>query len=233
MKKKAIGRINKMGKVGTILALIAKILVSILLVLSIAGFVAVLCLPDNLCTVKFDGRADVKVDLSKFGVDFGTKDTQEIQEGIKDNANISYGGNQFSVDKVDIGKSTLNIGANANLTEFNLKDCSWALAGAILNLILLLVSTIFASRLTKAFRSCRSPFEDTVINRMKQFAYSLIPWAVVSSVVNLFESRIWMSSAGFHLDINLGIVITVLLILALAYIFQYGAVLQQESDETL
>jgi hypothetical protein len=35
------------------------------------------------------------------------------------------------------------------------------------------------------------------------------------------------------LSINLAVIFTVLVIFALAYIFKYGAVLQQESDETL
>lgn len=233
MKEKAIQKINTMGKVGAILALIAKILISILLALCVIGVVVVLCLPANLCKVKMDGSANVVVDLSAFGVNLDEADSQKIKDGVEKNANISYAGNKFSVDKIEVGGSTLNIAAAANLTEFNIKDCVWALVGAILNLVLLLISTIFASRLAKAFRSCQSPFEGNVIVRMKQFAYSLIPWAVISSVVNMFESRLWMASREFHLNIDFGIVITVLLILALAYIFQYGAVLQQESDETL
>lgn len=233
MKEGAIKRIHTMGKVGVILALITKILVSLLLALSVIGFIVVLCLPTNLCTVKIDGKADILVDLSAFGVNLDEVSAQEIEDGVKENANISYAGNKFSVDNVNTEGSKLNIGAEADLTEFNVKDCVWALAGAILNLILVLMSVIFASRLAKAFRSCVSPFEAEVIHRMKQFAYSLIPWAVISSVVNALESRIWMASSGFHLDIDFGIIIVVLIILALAYIFQYGAILQKESDETL
>lgn len=233
MKENAIKKINTMGKVGAILALIAKILFGILLALAVTGFVVVLCLPDNLCRVKVDGRANVFVDLSSFGVNLKEEDTAEIKNNVEENANINYGGNKFNVDQVEVGESTINIKAGADLAEFNLKDCLWILAGAILNLILLLISVIFAGRLAKAFRDCQSPFEDKVIARMKQFAYSLIPWALVSSVVDMLVSRILITGGGFQLSINFGIVITVLLILALAYIFQYGAVLQQESDETL
>ena len=233
MKENAIKKINTMGKVGTIIALITRILVSILLVLSILGFVATLCMPENLCTVKIAGKADVFVDLAGFDVAFSDEIKKEIESDVKEDADINYAGNSFAVDDVKVGESDIAIGASASLTEFNLKDCIWALVGAIINLTLLLLSTIFAGRLTKAFRNCESPFEKTVIHRMKRFAYSLIPWAVVSSIVGMLESRIWMASSGFHFQIDFGIIIVVLVILALAYIFQYGAVLQQESDETL
>lgn len=233
MKENAIRKINTMGKVGTIIALVTKILVSILLALSVIGFVVVLCLPSDLCTVKIDGRADVLVDLSSFGVNFDEIDQQEMVDGIKQNTDISYSGNHFNVDDVTVDGSQFSIGANADLAVFNLKDLAWALAGAIVVLIFLLISIIFAGRLTKAFRGCRSPFEETVIHRMKQFAYALIPWAVISSIVEALESRIWIASGGFSFSINISMIIVVLVILALAYIFQYGAVLQKESDETL
>jgi len=42
-------------------------------------------------------------------------------------------------------------------------------------------------------------------------------------------------SGGIHLifSIDLGVVLVVLIVLVLVSIFKYGAVLQQESDETL
>ena len=233
MKEKAIMKINMMGKVGAILALISKIFVSVLLGLCVLGFGAILFLPGDLCKLKVNGTADVLINLSSFGVDFNDTETQQIKENVEKNANISYAGNEFSVDRVDVGDSSIDIGASASLTELDLKDCLWVLSGVILNLVLLLISIIYASRLAKAFRNCQSPFEKTVITRMKQFAYSLIPWAVISSIVNMLQSRIVISNGGFHLNIDFGIVIMVLLILALAYVFQYGSMLQQESDETL
>ena len=98
---------------------------------------------------------------------------------------------------------------------------------------LLLVGIIFAGRLAKSFRDCESPFEERVIRRMKQFAYSLIPWAVLSSISGSLDQRLWMAGGGLSFDLNVGMIVVVLVILALAYIFQYGAILQRESDETL
>jgi len=59
----------------------------------------------------------------------------------------------------------------------------------------------------------------------------LIPWTVVSTVsdVVLYHSERF----PINFSVNINMVIVVLLVLALVYIFKYGAVLQQESDETL
>lgn len=154
-------------------------------------------------------------------------------DAVKKSANINYAGNHFSVDDIDMEGSRMQIDASAKLTEFSIKTLAWALVGAMVNLILLLISIIFAGRLAKAFRDCESPFEDSVIRRMKQFAYSLIPWAVASSVIGNLLQSIWTASPRFGFSLDFGVIIAVLVILALAYIFQYGAVLQQESDETL
>lgn len=233
MKLDAVKKINTMGKVGNILALIARIFVILLLVLSLAGFITLLVLPEDLCKVKIDGRAQVLLDLGVFGWEADGNAAAEMQEKVEKSANISYGGNHFAVDNMDMQGSQMQIDASARLTEFSSRTLAWALVGAMVNLILLLISTIFAGRLAKAFRDCESPFEDTVIRRMKQFAYSLIPWAIVSSVIGSLMQSIWTASAKFGFRLDFGVIITVLVILALAYIFQYGAVLQQESDETL
>lgn len=236
-KEDAIRKINTMGKVGNIVALIARIVVIVSLVLCVAGFVIVLVLPSNLCRLKVDGRAQVLVDLDAFGDTFSWEAeddlAREVQDSIKDKAGFSYGGNRFAVDNVEMDGSQIYVDSSARLTEINIRNLAWVIASAIVILGLLLVGIIFAGRLAKSFRDCESPFEERVIRRMKQFAYSLIPWAVLSSVAGSLEQRLWMAGGHFSFDLNLGMIVVVLVILALAYIFQYGAILQKESDETL
>lgn len=236
MKEKAIQKINEMGKVGAVLALITKILVGISLVACIIGMIVTAILPRDMVQVDMTGTADVRVDLSNFGEDIfaksGTK--EEIVENVEKSSNIDYAGNKMDVSDVKTEGSKLQLVADGKLTTFDMRSCTWALAGGAISLAFLFASVIFAGRLAKAFRDCESPFEDTVIRCMKQFACSLIPWSVVSTVVGYFESKIWMSgSNSLDFSIDISMIIIVLVILALAYIFQYGAILQQESDETL
>lgn len=234
MKENAIKKINLMGRIGTIIVLVAKIFVSILIGLTVMGFIASLVLPSELCKVKIDGNAKVYIDLSYFDVTMTEEVKKGIVDGVNNNANINYAGNQFMVNQVETNDHGFDIDASASLTEVTIRDFAWALAGVFLYLALLLVSLIYTGRLTKSFRHCQSPFENEVIKRMKQFAYSLIPWAVISSVNGVLQQRIWMAGSNrVDLQININIVIIVLVILAFAYFFQYGAVLQKESDETL
>lgn len=235
--KDAILKINQIGKVGTILALITKILLGISLGACLIGLVVTLVLPKELFSVKMSGMADVVVDLSRFGENLLEEENtggKQLRQSVENSTDITYAGNHFSVSDLEAEGSRMQIKANGSLAAFDMRSCSWAIAGAIVNLILLFISTWFISLLAKAFRDCQSPFEEKVIQRMKWFAYSLIPWAVISNIVAFFERKLWVSGAGgFDYSIDFSVVIIVLVILALAYIFQYGAVLQKESDETL
>lgn len=235
MRIDVIRKINKIGKAGTIAALIAKIFVILLLALCFFALVVLLILPSDVCTVNINGKAEVLMNLGFFGLDTDGDEglIGQIKNGVEENAVVDYAGNHFRVDRVDVDGSQVAFGASGKLTEFNVKSLARAVAGAMLNLVLLLISVIFVSRLAKAVRDCLSPFEDRVIQRMKQFAYSLIPWAVISSVVGSLEQQVWIAGGGFSFDLDIGMIIIVLVILALAYIFQYGAMLQKESDETL
>lgn len=232
-KEDAIRKINTMGKVGNIVAMIARIFVIVCLVLCVAGLVIVLVLPSNLCRLKVDGRAQVLVDLDAFGWEAEDDLAREVQDSIKDKAGFSYGGSRFAVDKVEMDGSQIRVDSSARLTEIRIQNLAWVIVSTIVILGLLLVGIIFAGRLAKSFRDCESPFEESVIRRMKQFAYSLIPWAVLSSISGSLDQRLWMAGGGLSFDLNVGMIVVVLVILALAYIFQYGAILQRESDETL
>ena len=94
-----------------------------------------------------------------------------------------------------------------------------AMALIALSLLILSIIVIFGKRLAKALETCDSPFEDNVLKKMKAFGFSLIPWALYKLIVG-----------------NLGgitTVIFVLVVLLFISVFNYGAKLQRESDETL
>jgi hypothetical protein len=91
----------------------------------------------------------------------------------------------------------------------------------------------FASSLCKAFRDCETPFEDNVIKKMQNLAYSLIPWVFVSAATDSVVSSLTTNMVAITFGIDFGVVLIILIVFALVYIFKYGAVLQQESDETL
>ena len=96
-----------------------------------------------------------------------------------------------------------------------------------------IVTISFAESLCKAFRDCTSPFDTKVIKKMQNLAISLIPWTIILSIIDSTMDSFLAGGLRLSLSIDLGVVLVVLIVFVLVYIFKYGAVLQQESDETL
>lgn len=95
------------------------------------------------------------------------------------------------------------------------------------------VSIAFARRLCAAFEKCNTPFGVDVIKNMRAFAFSIIPWAFISSLPGMLSDYIYGNRISITYSVNIVVVAMVFAILGITYVFKYGAVLQQESDETL
>lgn len=138
------------------------------------------------------------------------------------------------MDAMNVNNDNISVDLSGRYVDFSLHNLVWVMLFTFLYLAMTLTTLFFIGFLCKAFQNCESPFEQNVIKKMKTLAYSLIPWAILSTVSGAV-TRIFLKD-GIHMGdfgIDLRVVMTVLIILALAYIFQYGAILQQESDETL
>ena len=68
---------------------------------------------------------------------------------------------------------------------------------------------------------------------MQNLAISLIPWTIVSSVSDSVVASYLQGGLQFQFNLDLSVALVVLIVFILVYIFKYGAILQQESDETL
>ena len=68
---------------------------------------------------------------------------------------------------------------------------------------------------------------------MQNLAYALIPWTVVTTISNSISDSVMNHKISLNFTLDLGVVLIGLVVLVLVHIFKYGAVLQQESDETL
>lgn len=236
MKQDAISKINKMGEIATIITIIAKIFTIIALIGVFALTVAAVFIPKDFLTVSADNRFMVNIGFSSFGKMLTDEEViqgrQEVEKILEEEAADGAG---YSINAIDINQDGiyLDVSATMNNIDFNLHSLVWVLFFALIYLVMTLVTLFFIGSLFKAFQNCKSPFEQNVIKKMKNLAYSLIPWTVLSSVSGTVIRSFFTKSFQMNVGIDLKIVMAVLIILALAYIFQYGAVLQQESDETL
>lgn len=239
MNNQAVGKINKIGKAGSIIVLILKIFLIIGFIGCFIAAVALAVLPKDFVTVSLNGDARINVDLSEFHVAL-SDDT--IEKAIEDaivadmdnNSYVSLGNASIAFHEVKVTDSDINISGTGQFMNFSISNCVYAILVAMITLAMSFVTMMFAGFLTKAFAKCNSPFDEEVIRKMKHFAYSLIPWTVISGIGNAIASNIFTGGkANYNISVNVTYVFIVLIILGLSYIFQYGAELQRESDETL
>lgn len=237
MKEDAISKINKMGRIATIITVIAKIFIIMALIGVFAATVAAAFIPKDFLTVSTDSRFLVDISFSSFGKTLTDEELlqgrQEVEKILEEEAADGAG---YGINAIDINNDSIYVDVTdtSNNIDFNLHSLVWVLSFVLFYLAMTLVTLFFIGFLFKAFQNCKSPFEQNVIKKMKNLAFSLIPWAVLSTVRDSVIRSFFTKSIQFNgIGIDLKIVMAVLIILALAYIFQYGAVLQQESDETL
>lgn len=231
MKNENIRKINKLGKVSRILLMIMRVACIIGIVACIVSSVIVpLTLPkDNAFTASGTASAQITVDDSvKFFVksdivNIGGIKFSKMNELQKYEDKWGLFGTDVNV-KIDetesSGKVVYDITADLDAkspASMVMAICLVCAAGAVLCAVMLIV-VIFAGKLAKALEVCNSPFEDNVIKSMRNFAFSLIPLAVVY----LHEGGIDMTA-----------VVVIIAVIIFSYIFRYGAELQKESDETV
>lgn len=233
MKEQAIQKINKIGKISSIFALIGKIIVGIGLVCTIIGAIICFAIPKDLVEITTAGAMVMDVDFTALGVDMAEFQDEEAREEAVAEMKESISDEEFTVIDVSMDETGAQIAGTMAEYSFTIRDGAWAVVIAAVALAMTFVTLWFVGNLCKAFRDCQSPFEENVIKRMKHLAVALIPWCIISSVSDSTFSSIVSGKPSFSLSVDLGMVLVVLVVLVLVYIFKYGAVLQQESDETL
>ncbi|MBO5302690.1 MAG: DUF2975 domain-containing protein [Lachnospiraceae bacterium] len=229
MKEQAIQKINKIGKISNVITLIAKILIGIAMVFTIIGSLICFLLPDSFVKVTTAGTMAVDVDFSALGIEIPAEELATFkQEAIADAGEEGYA--EATAEFTETG---MQMTGELEQYTFTIRDLAWIAVMGVVVLALTFITLFFVGGLCKAFRDCQSPFEDNVIKKMQNFAISLIPWSLVSMITSSITNTLMYNKTSIMFTIDFNILLIVLVVLVLVYIFKYGAVLQQESDETL
>lgn len=236
-KENAIAKINKYGKIGKIITRIMLIVIGISMFATFISGIALQFLPEDIMTLNIGTQAELTVNPSLV--------SQDISEDVYDNVikavnnSVIKGGLNLGVIslKLDQAKRVDNkIVAYTNADnngKVSLRKIGIAVLFAAFALVLTFISVIFGNKLCKAFEKCESPFSDDVISKMRKFAFSLIPWALYSSVPKYVVNSVFGNNLDTGISLDMNVIFAVLIILALTIVFKYGAILQKESDETL
>ncbi len=248
MKEQAIQKINKVGKVSYVIAVIAKIFVIIGLVVTLVSAVACFVMPKDGIKMTMAGNMEIAVDFAAMGGEITEEDIEQLQAmtpgenimvedvqiGMVDGEfGFSVAGQEYEIVDSAVNGNVMTMLWASNGRTFSLRNLAVVWLIASLAMVMTIVTITFVEKLCKAFRDCESPFEENVIKKMQNLAISLIPWTIVSSITNSVKDSFLNGGVSVSLTVDLGVVLVVLIVLVLVYIFKYGAVLQQESDETL
>ncbi len=226
MKENAILKINKLGKVGLIVTRIAMVILAVAFLGVLVVTMLMFTLPEDMVEAKVEGVASVRI---RFPESYSAPtDIATVGE----NMTLKVSGTEFRLTDAQTDGQELLLSGSGSAVLFQLDAIRPAILSALVYVILTLALTVFVGRLFQAFYVCATPFSQDVITKMQQLAYALIPWAVIGMVVDGIVQAA-TGDGSFTVSVNLGYVAAILILLALAYVFKYGAMLQKESDDTV
>lgn len=219
-----IKKIQTAGKVTRIVGLILAILGFVAVGVMSVGALFSACIPESWLQISVKGEATVEI-----GSSLGIWD--EVLQAIRDKGGSldSEYGNLVAGEDVLIGTLTLPLLGDLPLTKL----IAFALFLGAVQMTIYSVILIFISRFGKVLQTSETPFSPKCIKCLKIVAYVLLVWSIVGGIIGMV-SRGWLTGRfmmGFSVDF--GMLLLALAFLMVVYIFQYGAKLQKESDETL
>ena len=230
-------KVNTVGKVGHILAVIAKIFLIAGMVCMVLGIAVGVIFPRDAVQADLSGEVTVHVSEKLYKGRFPVIGDL----GDPEDWNIQLGGEEF--DDVRIEKTDGGIDITGSMRGAVLV-LGTLFKGCVLGLVYMtavLVVFCFLDALMKEFRTCETPFAPGVVRKMSNFAWSLRPLGRLSGFsggevlpVRFFSVNTFsVNGIGSEFTINISVVLMILVVFALVQVFKYGAELQQHADETL
>lgn len=216
MKNEIVEKIHSVGKVSRIVSKIAQVVTLIGAIACLVAGVIMMFIPAD--SVKsFNGTASGTIVLDE-------EKSKMFSFDDNDNGYVKFMGAEFKVnttETVEGNNRAVNIDAlaiNVDGRHFKLIGIFICFAGALFSASLYIVF-IFVVKLSKALETCKSPFEENVLTAMKKLGYSFIPFGVIA--------------VGLTGISAISLILVIIVVILFINIFNYGAELQQESDDTV
>lgn len=229
MDNKSVARMNKVGKVGKIVTLVIIVFAILAAVGTAVTAITATAIPKNTIEARVSAQTDVTLSKDVFG-DLNGVIVDAVSQHVGKLDNVLSGSVDVKAENAD-GNAVIHVNAD------NLKVQSGSFAPAIwigfVNIVAFIVCAFFFKGLMGELEISRSPFTEGVVDKMRRFAIALLAVSIATSVLNAVFGCILMGGHMFSLSLNLGSIITAVIIFVLAIVFRYGAQLQKESDETL
>lgn len=214
-------KIQTIGKISKIVALVVCVLAFVATGFALIGATVCASIPESWLSVsgQVNGTVEIGSSLSVW------KEALERLGGA--------GEGSFGTWSVEGGKLFVSL----RLPDFEniplTKMAAVALTAAAFRLAFYGVILLFVSKFARALERNSTPFCDACIKYLKITAFVLLGWAVVGETTLQVVCGMFFGKFRLGVSVNGGMILISLVFLLLAYIFQYGAKLQREADETL
>lgn len=214
-------KIQTIGKISKIVALVVCVLAFVATGFALIGATVCASIPESWLSIsgQVNGTVEIGSSLSVW------KEALERLGGA--------GEGSFGTWSVEGGKLFVSLRSpdfeNIPLT----KMAAVALTAAAFRLAFYGVILLFVSKFARALEKNSTPFCDACIKYLKITAFVLLGWAVVGETTLQVVCGMFFGKFRLGVSVNGGMILISLVFLLLAYIFQYGAKLQREADETL
>jgi len=228
MKKTPIQKINGLGKAAYIISKITKVFLIIAAVFILIAGILVFAMPTDFMSIRLDSQADISLDYS-----FSNTSLDKIidDEDLLEDWEIN--GIEYEVEEHSDDGRTIHLSARAEKTTLNVWHLRLLMIAGLILTTAVCVGTHFLCDLFKALSVSTTPFEESIIQKMRRLAIALIPVSIISGSMKELIDSLQTGDITIGISIDFTQVVVILVLFALVYIFKHGAELQQESDEPL
>lgn len=234
MKNEIITKVNKIGNVGQIIAIIGKVIIAIGAVACLVSGIILTVLPDDMVVIHMDGKATVEINMPMVGNNIVTEDGSGVVIGsVSTNGSLELNGIEYGVVGMTPTENGFLMEAEADSYTLKFNQLIGTVFLAAVNCAAMWVVMHFISKLCKLFKECETPFTEEIVQALKKLAIALIPMAFLSNLTTSVTDSIMTGNVNIVIGVDMTTVLLVLLVFMLSAIFSYGTMLQQESDETL
>lgn len=234
MKNEIISKVNTIGKAGQIIANIGKVIIAIGVVACLISGIVLMALPDDMVVIHTDGKATVEVNIpGMVGTSIVTQDGVTTTTWGDVNTSMEVNGVEYDVVGMTQTENGFLIDAEAESYTLHFNQLANTVFLAAIECVVLWVVMHFISKLCKQFKECETPFTEGIVQALKKLAIALIPMAFMTNLTNSIIDSIMTGNVKIVIGVDVTTILLVLLVFMLSAIFNYGTMLQQESDETL
>ena len=252
MKTDTIKKAHRFGKLGSIITMILAIVTAIMTVAAVIAAVFTASLPEDAVVVSMKNNAEISINAENFdtlwdmltdGFSYSTSDdpTGMLSDGGKVtppedremSMKISFFNNDFSSAVIRSQDGRKVIDAVTDASVYRSGDLVVVLAFAAVFLVSVVASLWILRGLFNVIQKCETPFSETLVKKMKQFSFSLLPVAVCASIAETLSASFMYAGRDAGICIQWGVIIAFAVAMCLVTVFNYGVRLQRESDETL